>query len=45
MVENLDRNYRNSYIYILSDSQVAIKALSNHRITTKPVRDCHKSLM
>jgi hypothetical protein len=28
-VENLDRNYKNRNIYILSDSQAAIKALLN----------------
>jgi hypothetical protein len=28
-VKNLDRNYRNRNIYILSDSQAAIKALDN----------------
>jgi hypothetical protein len=33
-VENLDRNYKNRNIYILSDSQAAIKALGNHLITS-----------
>jgi hypothetical protein len=36
-VENLDRNYRNRNIYILSDSQAAIKALGKHQITSKLV--------
>jgi ribonuclease HI len=36
-VENLDRNYKNRNIYILSDSQAAIKALDKHHITSKLV--------
>jgi ribonuclease HI len=44
-VENLDRNYRNRNIYILSYSQAAIKALGKHYITSKLVWDCHQSLM
>jgi ribonuclease HI len=36
-VENLDRNYRNRKIYILPDSQAAIKALCNHQMTSKLV--------
>jgi hypothetical protein len=44
MVENLDRNYRNRNIYILSDGQAVIKASSNHQITSKLVWDCHQSL-
>jgi hypothetical protein len=43
-VENLDRNYKNRNIYILSDSQAAIKALDKHQITSKLVWDCHQSL-
>jgi ribonuclease HI len=35
--ENLDRNYRNGNIYILSDSQAATKALDNYQINSKPV--------
>jgi ribonuclease HI len=38
--ENIDRN-----IYILSDSQAAIKALDKYQITSKLVWDCHQSLM
>jgi ribonuclease HI len=45
MVENLDRNYSNRNIYILSDSQAAVKALRNHWITSQLVWDCHQSLM
>jgi hypothetical protein len=44
-VENLDRNYRNRNIYILLDSQTAIKALDNYQINSKLVLDCHQSLV
>jgi ribonuclease HI len=43
-VENLDRNYKNRNLCILSDSQAAIKALEKHQITSKLVWDCHQSL-
>jgi long-subunit fatty acid transport protein len=43
-IENLDRNYKNRNIYILSNNQAAIKALDKHQITSKLVWDCHKSL-
>jgi ribonuclease HI len=43
VVENLNRNYTDRKIYILSDSQAVIKALSNHWITSKLVWDCHRS--
>jgi hypothetical protein len=35
--ENLGMNYRNRNIYILSDSQAAIKALDKHQINSKLV--------
>jgi ribonuclease HI len=44
-VENIERNYKNRNIYILSDSQAAIKALGKHQITSKLVWDCHQSLI
>jgi ribonuclease HI len=44
-VENLDRNYRNRNIYILSDSQVAIKALDSYQINSKLVWDFHQSFV
>jgi hypothetical protein len=44
-VENLERNYKNRTIYILSDSQAAIKALVKYLITSKLVWDCHQSLV
>jgi ribonuclease HI len=43
--ENIKRGYCNRNIYILSDSQVAIKALDNCKIYSKLVWDCHQSLM
>jgi hypothetical protein len=43
--ENLNRGYKNRYIYILSDSQAAIKALGKYQITSKLVCDCHQSLI
>jgi hypothetical protein len=43
-VENLDRNYKNGYICILSDSKAAIKALDKYQITSELVWDCHQSL-
>jgi predicted transcriptional regulator len=43
--ENLDRNYKNRYVYILSDSQAAIKTLAKYKITSKLVWDCHQSLI
>jgi hypothetical protein len=43
-VENLDTKYKNRNIYILPDSQAAIKGLGTHQITSKPVWDCHQSL-
>jgi ribonuclease HI len=43
-LENLDRNYRNRNIYILSDSLAAIKAFDSYQINSKLVWDCHQSL-
>jgi ribonuclease HI len=45
IMENLDRNYRNRNIYILSDSQSALKALDRQQINSKLVWDCHQTLM
>jgi hypothetical protein len=41
-VEILKRAYRNRNMYILSDSQVAIKALDNYWIKSKLVGNCHQ---
>jgi ribonuclease HI len=43
--ENLDRNYRNRNINILSDSQAAHKALDKHQINSKLVWDCYQTLI
>jgi ribonuclease HI len=43
--ENLDKNYKNRNIYILSNSQAAIKALGKYKITSKLVWDRHQSLI
>jgi hypothetical protein len=34
-IENLDRDYKNRNIYILSDSHAAIKALGKYQIASK----------
>jgi hypothetical protein len=44
-VENIDRDYKNRKIYILSDSQAAIKTLVKYKITSNLVWDCHQSLL
>jgi hypothetical protein len=43
--ENTKRGYRNRNIYILLNSQAAIKALDNCKIYSRLVWDCHQSLM
>jgi hypothetical protein len=43
--ENLDRNYEHRNIYILSDSQAAIKALGKYQITSNLVWDYYQSLI
>jgi hypothetical protein len=43
--ENIKRGYHNRNIYILSDSQAAIKALDNCKIYLRLFWDCHQSLM
>jgi hypothetical protein len=43
--ENIKRGYCNRNIYILSDSQAAIKAFDNCKIYSKLVWDCHQSPM
>jgi hypothetical protein len=42
---NLDRNYSDRNIRILSDRQAEIKVLNNHQIFSKLLWDCHKSLI
>jgi hypothetical protein len=43
--ENLGMKYKIRNIYILADSQAAIKALGKYQITSKLVWDCHQSLI
>jgi ribonuclease HI len=45
IMENIEKGYKGRTIYILSDSQAAIKALNNFQINSKLVWDCHQSLM
>jgi hypothetical protein len=44
VVENSDRSYGSRNINTLSESQVVIKALNHHQITTELVWDGHQSL-
>lgn len=43
--ELIDRSTSNKNIYIVSDSQAALKALGSYRITSKLVRNCIESLI
>jgi len=43
-MENVENGYRDRNIYILPDSQAAIKALDSFQINSKLVWDCHQSL-
>jgi hypothetical protein len=43
--ENIDKDFNNRSICILLDSQAAIKALGKYQMTSKPVWDCHQSLI
>jgi ribonuclease HI len=45
IMENTENGYKGRSIYILSDSQAAIKALNNFQINSKLVLDCHQSLV
>ena len=44
-MENTERGYKDRSIYIVLDSQVAIKVLNNFQINCKLVWDCHQSLV
>jgi len=44
-MENTETGYTGRNIYILFDSQVAIKALDSLQINSKLVWDCHQSLV
>jgi hypothetical protein len=45
IMENIEKGYTGRNIYILSDSQAAIKALDSFQINSKLVWDCHQSLV
>jgi hypothetical protein len=44
-VENLEREFKNGNIYILSEIQAAIKTLYNYHINSILVWGCHQSLV
>jgi hypothetical protein len=44
-MENIEKGYTGRNIYILSDSQTAIKALDRLQMNSKLVWDCHQSLV
>jgi len=44
-MENTEKGYTGTNIYILSESQAAIKALDNFQMNSKLVWDCHQSLV
>jgi len=44
-MENTKNGYKDRNIYILSDSQTAIKACNNFQIDSILVCDCHQSLL
>jgi hypothetical protein len=43
-MENTEKGYKGRNIYILTDSQAAMKVLNNFQINSKLVWDCHQSL-
>jgi len=45
ILENMEKGCKGKYIYILSDSQAAIKALNNSQINSELVWDCYQSLV
>jgi hypothetical protein len=44
-IMNIEKSYTGKNIYILSNSQAAIKALECFHINSKLVWDCHESLV
>jgi hypothetical protein len=44
-MEKIERGYTDRNIYILSNSQAAIKALDRYQINSKLVWDCHQCLV
>jgi ribonuclease HI len=45
IMENIRKGYTGTNIYILSDSQAAIRTLDSFQINSKLVWDCHQSLV
>jgi dihydrofolate reductase len=45
IMENKERNYTGRNMYILSDSQAAIKVVQSFQINSKLVWDCYQSLV
>jgi hypothetical protein len=43
-MENVEYGYKGRNIYILPNSQAAIKALDSFQVNSKLVWDCHQSL-
>jgi len=44
LMENVEYGYKGRNIYILPNSQAAIKALDSFQVNSKLVWDCHQSL-
>ena len=44
-MENIEKSYTGTNMYILFDSQAAIKALDSFQIISKLGWDCHQSLV
>jgi len=44
-MENIEKDYIGGNMYILSDTQAAVKALDSSHINSKLVWDCHQSMM
>jgi predicted transcriptional regulator len=45
IMENIEKGHTGRNIYILSDSQAAIKALGSFQINSRLVWDCYQSLV
>ena len=44
-MENTEKSYKSRNMYILSDSQAAIKELKNFKANSEQMWDCHQSLV
>jgi ribonuclease HI len=45
VMDNIEKGYTGRSIYILSNSQAAVKALDHFQINSKLVWDCHQSVV